>query len=277
VYLGTLGLFLLIRGSAVGWSTTAPFFVDNPLVTLDAPHRIANAFVHLGFYGYKMIWPRTLSIDWAYDQLPVFDPALAALLALVLLAAWVGVAWLLWKRSTAGLFLWVAIAAGFAVTGNVLVIIGTNFAERLAYLPLAFACGLAGYGLSRVGWSRSSITAAVVIIALLLGFRAGIRSADFRSSTALYEATAAAAPRAVKSLTTLANIRLRQEKRPDLAVPILERVVKIWPDYPRALSSLAEAYALTGNRTGALEMDRRAREAAERLQSQGPQRIRRPS
>ena len=66
-------------------------------------------------------------------------------------------------------------------------------------------------------------------------------------------------------MTTLGNIRLRQERRPDLAIPILERVVSIWPEYPRALSSLTEAYARTGNRQAALEMDRRAKEASERL------------
>lgn len=267
LYLGMLGLFLVVRGSAVGWATKAPFFVDNPLVTVEAPQRIANAFVLLGFYGYKMIWPRTLSIDWAYDQLPVVGLMWAVPLALLLVAGWIGVALLLRKRSVPALFLWVFIAAGFAVTANVLIPIGTNFAERLAYLPLAGACGLAGFGLSRLSWNRTTKVAALVIVVLLAGARTAVRTSDFRSSTAVYEATARAAPRAVKSLTTLGNIRLRQERRPDLAIPILERVVSIWPEYPRALGSLAEAYAVTGNRTGAVEMDRRAREAAERLQS----------
>ncbi len=266
VYLGVLGLFLLVRGSAVGWGTKAPFFVDNPLVAVDAPARIANAVLLQGYYGYKMIWPKTLSIDWAYDQLPVLDLVWAAPLALIFLAAWFTVAWLLRKRSVTGLFLWVAVAAGFAVTANVLVPIGANFAERLAYLPLSFACGLAGFGLSRLRWSTASIVALMAVAVLLAGVRTGIRTTDFRSSTALYEATAAASPRAVKSLTTLGNIRLRQDNRPDLAIPILEQVVSIWPDYPRALSSLSEAYARTGNRTGAVEMDRRAREAARKLQ-----------
>ena len=266
VYTGTLLLFLLLRGSAVGWGTRAPFFVDNPLITLGAPARICNAIVLLGFYGYKMVWPRTLSIDWAYDQLPVLDLLWAALLALLLVAAWIVAAWWLRKRSAHGLFLWIAVVAGFAVTANVLVPIGTNYAERLAYLPLAFACGLGGFGLSRLRWSSGFVMAIVVALVLVAGARTGLRTSDFRSSTALYEATARATPRAVKSLTTLGNIRLRQDRRPDLAVPILERVVGIWPEYPRALSSLAEAYALTGNRTGAVEMDRRAGEAAERLQ-----------
>ena len=89
-----------------------------------------------------------------------------------------------------------------------------------------------------------------------------------RSSAAIYEATVRTSPRAVKSLATLGQIRLLVEGRPEEAIPILERAVAIWPDYPRPWSLLAEANRRLGRADRAAECAARADEAARKLREE---------
>ena len=258
--------FLLLRASVVGWGTVHAFFVDNPLVAVDPATRIANAFLLLALYGWKTLWPATLSVDWSFDQLPVLPllpwalPAAAALAA-----AWAAVLRLLARHDRAAAFLWAFAPLAFAVTGNVVVPIGTNFGERLAYLALVGWCGLAALALSRISAPRRAGVAIAAVLLVLAGARSAVRAKDFRGSVELYEATVRAAPRAVKSLTSLGHVRLFKLGRPDLAIPPLERAVAIWPDYPRALDLLAQCNARLGRTMEAGRYARRAQEAAARL------------
>jgi len=265
-YAGAFGLFFVLRTSCVGWGKVATVFVDNPLVAAGTLTRWANAVLLLGFYAIKAIFPIRLSIDWAFDEIPVVPLVpWGGLAAVLLLVMWGGVAALLWRRSRLGTFLFLFFPAGFAVTGNIVTTIGTNFAERLAYLPLVGFCGLAGYALASLGWSRREITACVAALVVLWGARTAARGLDYRSAEALYAATARATPRAVKSLVSLGLVRLHTAGRPDLAIPPLERAVAIWPDYPRALNLLAEAYARTGDDERARDYAARAEAAAAKL------------
>lgn len=265
-YAGALALVLLARGAAVGWHRTPVPFVDNPLVRVDAPTRVVNAILLLGRYLRESVWPDPLSIDWSFDQIPVHPLASAATpAALALLVAWVVVLVLLVRRHRAAAFLFGFFFAAFAVTSNVLSPIGTIFGERLAYLPLAGLCGLAGLALARLVPRRGALAAVVAVIVVAAGARVAVRTRDFRSSSALYEATVRTSPRAVKSLTTLGQIRLLVEGRPDEAIPYLERAVAIWPDYPRPWSLLAEANRRLGRDDRAAECAARADEAARKL------------
>lgn len=267
-HLAALLAFLVLRGSVVGWGTVRVFFVDNPLAAVDPATRIANACLLLGLYAWKALWPATLSIDWNFDQisvLPLLPRALPA--ALVLVAAWSVVAVILRRRAATAGFLWVFPVLAFAVTANVAFPIGTNFAERLAYLALVGWCGLAGLALSRV--RRPRVLAAVVVsVVLIAGGRGAVRTRDFRGSVELYEATVRATPRAVKSLASLGHVRLFKLDRPDLAIPPLESAIAVWPSYPRALDLLSRCHARLGRSVEAAAYARRAREAQARLQAE---------
>ena len=241
VFGGVFAAYLLLRGSAVGWTPEAWPFVDNPLTAASAPTRVANAVLLLARYAGKMLWPRTLSVEYGFDQIGVVPLVpWGALGALALAAVAAGaVVWLLRRGRRLEAFLVAFVPLAFTVTGNVLVPIGTIFAERLAYLGLMGFCGLAGLALAAI---PSTVWRSVALGTLLVACasRTIARGRDYRDLAALSEATAAASPRAVKALYNAARTRLRQG-HPKQAIPLLEQAIAIWPDYARARELLEQA------------------------------------
>lgn len=253
-----LAVYLALRGAAVGFAGREFPFVDNPLVAVDPLTRAANAIVLLGRYAALAAWPSNLTIERGFDQIaiaPLASWVLPAALAIV--AAWVGAIIVAWKRGRRDLAV-LAFAAGasFGVTSNVFFPIGTIFAERVAYLPLAFACALAGAGLAAV--PRRAIAIALLAAACAAGAaRAWVRAGDYRDLATLTEATVASSPRSVKALFNAGRTRLRTG-RANEAIEPLERAVAILPDYPRAWATLAEAYEVNGQPGKAREARQRA-------------------
>ncbi len=260
-YGAALAAFLVLRGSVVGWAIPAPSFVDNPLVEADAPTRAVNAVLLFGRYLLDMLWPKTLSIEFGFDQIPVVPMAPWGALAALVIAgvAIASVATLRRRGHPAAAFLLAFPPCAFALTGNLAFPIGTIFAERLAYLPLAGLCGLAGVGLAAIPRRSWRFGVCGVLIAACAA-RSFARGGDYRDLATLSEATVAASPRAVKALVNAGRTRLRQGHAAR-AVPLLERAVEIWPDYRRAWELLADAYAAEGNEARAGEARRRANES----------------
>lgn len=259
-----LALFLVLRGAAVGWGRPAIAFVDNPLAASDPATRVANAVLLLGRYSTKLLRPYPLSVEYGFDQIPVVPLApWGGIAALALLALWAAVGVTLFRRSRVAAFLWAFFPGAFAVTGNALFPVGTILADRLAYLPILGACGLAGMGLGRLPGGPRARTAAAAATLLLLGARTWDRSGDYRDLLTLREATAAASPRAVKALVNAGRTRLRSGRPADAVAP-LELATSIWPDYTRAWELLADAYAAVGRSDLAATAARHAHESGAR-------------
>lgn len=261
-YVGALVLFAALRASAVGWARQPVPFVDNPLANADPATRVANAVLLFGRYVAKMVWPTTLSIDYGFDQIRIVPMVPWGALGALAIGALAALAIVILKKHghENAAFLAAFIPAAFAVTGNLAFPIGTMFAERLAYLPLAGACGLAGVAVAAV----PKPSGRAVVISILLAAcsaRIFVRCGDYADLATLSEATAAASPRAVKALANAGRVRMRQG-HPELAQPLLERAVALWPDYARAWQLLAEAYAEGGDAVRAEEARRRAAAAA---------------
>lgn len=253
--------FLALRGLAVGWERKPPHWVDNPLVRVDAATRMTNAVVLQARYVGKMIVPHPLSLEYGFDQVPVV-PLLpwGALAAVALALGWIGVLLILARRAPAAAFFWVFLPLAFAVTGNFLFPIGTIFGERLAYLPLVAFCALAGIEIASIpgaAWRRIFAAGAILVA---FTPRTALRARDYRSLVAIDAATAEASPRAVKALVNEGRTLLRTGQLRE-ARDILERAVGIWPEYPRALELLSQAYAALGDPGRAADYGRRAAEA----------------
>ena len=245
-----LAVVLALRGAAVGWTTHPPPFVDNPLVSVDAGTRAANAVLLFARYVAKMVWPQTLSIEYGFDQIQV-QPVVpwAGIAALIIAAAFgAAVVQLLRRKHRSAAFFLLWIPAAFAVTGNLIFPIGTIFAERLAYLPLMGFCALAGIALAAIPKRIWSFVALAVVVGALCA-RTYVRSADYRGLATLSEATVAASPNSVKALYNAARTRLRLGHPAD-AVPPLEHALEIWPQYENARRLLEEAKGGGGRSPG---------------------------
>lgn len=260
-YFGAFAAFLVLRGSVVGWAPAAPPLVDNPLAAADAVTRAANAVLLFARYVVAMLWPKTLSIEFGFDQIPVV-PLLpwGAVAALAIVGVAIASVVMLRRRGhRVAAFLLAFPPCAFAVTGNLAFPIGTIYAERLAYLPLAGFCGLAGLGLAAIP-NRSWRHGVCGVLLAVCAARTVARGGDYRDLATLSEATAAASPRSVKALVNAGRTRLRLGHAAS-AVPLLEEAVAIWPDYARAWELLADAYTVVGDEARAETAKRRARDA----------------
>ncbi len=122
-------------------------FVDNPLVGWDFWTARMTAVKVIGKYFWLLLWPRTLSCDYSYNQIPMVDwhfhtwEDLKALIALISVVMVVLVAIRNYRRNQALFFFILLFFGTFLPTSNLMVIIGSIMAERFMYLP---SIGFAG-------------------------------------------------------------------------------------------------------------------------------------
>jgi tetratricopeptide (TPR) repeat protein len=214
------------------------FDLENPLVALKPGLRIANALSLAGLYALKTLVPYRLSADHSAYALP-----LAA--GFAEWRAWAGVAFALalltlaiafWRRRPL-VALGISLFAGslFPVS-NVPFVIGTIWAERLAYLPSAgLAAAAAGLlmGLalevprpSRVPWKETLLAGAV----LAYGIAAVVRNLAWADDRTLYRDMVAKVPNSAKAHYNVAwDAQLRGERA--TAIEHLARAVEIFPRY----------------------------------------------
>jgi len=252
-YAAAFAGYLVLRWLAVG----APAMdrlaeLENPLLSLPQPWRALNALVVAWRYVVLQIFPATLSADYSFDSIPLTRSpgVLAAALAATLgaLAAW---AWSARRAPRAflagGIYL-----AGFAVTSNVLFLIPTILGERLAYLPSAGLCLLAGLAYERSAkQSRALAIAVLAVVASALALRTAVRNLDWHDNFTLAVATVSAYPDNVKMSRNL-GVLLLDSGQLEAAREHLERAYRLDPGYPDLLDSLAVLRFRQGDLPGAL-------------------------
>ncbi|MCP3982280.1 MAG: tetratricopeptide repeat protein [bacterium] len=154
---------------------------DNVLVTLDGVPRVATTLAMLARYAMLLVRPVGLSGDYSGSAFAV-QPALFALLPLVGLALLTGLSFLVLRpllgareggkrpAMAACLFL-----VPYLVVGNLIVLNGAGFAERLVYVPAAGFCMLVGLAWTALyervasAGGRTAALALVLLCALGLG------------------------------------------------------------------------------------------------------------
>lgn len=216
LYLLVLLGYLVLRISILG--EALPDFrvtLEGPLASLDNPLKQAALWPRLwtavevaGRYLWLMIWPRELSADYSYNQIPILHSPDTSPVFLALLA-WTGLIGLAW-----GSYVWgkarAFLCVGFTVctflpVSNLLFPIGTIMGERLFYLPSVGLCLLIGLGWQRViEWSghapdrtrpvRWTAGALVTVLVVLLAVRTVMRNLDWRDNLVLFRAAATVSP-----------------------------------------------------------------------------------
>jgi tetratricopeptide (TPR) repeat protein len=232
-------------------------FVDNPLVAADFWTARLTAFKVFAQYVFLLVWPATLSCDYAYRQITAagWTDALA-LTGLALVAALVALAAYTWRRRPAVAFLVGFFLVALLPTSNLLFPIGSIMGERFLYLPLAgFAAGVA---VALPLLLRQPRLAAVVSAGIVLAYcgRTAIRNRDWQDSLHLWSSTVAAVPESFRGHQSLALARFHAEDL-DGAIAEGERARAILaglsPEQtdPTTLYELGRYYAAKADRAGA--------------------------
>jgi tetratricopeptide (TPR) repeat protein len=229
---------LAARWAVIGGVIKAPGFrifeLENPLATLSAGERSANAAAILLRYVGRLLVPLRLSADesgWAIPVVRGFYPVGVA--ALLLGAAILVIAFLRERENRDLAFGVLFFAAAFAMTANLLFPIGTILAERLAYLPSAgFALALSSVVLgSRMAQGPSRRRAFLLIaIAVAYGARTAVRNPVWKDDETLFAETVRTSPGSAKAHYNLAWVSA-ERGRLSLALEEYTRATRIYPKY----------------------------------------------
>ncbi|MFQ5767755.1 MAG: tetratricopeptide repeat protein [Acidobacteriota bacterium] len=251
------------------------FLVLGRLMRAGPPPLVNNPIAHAGFMAGRLqalrlvgkgltlfIWPRHLSVDYSFAavRVPHLNPA-----ALVQAAACLTLAGLfLWMLRSRPLALWGALffLLSQALTANLLVPIGTIFAERLLYLPMIGLCLLAAdlgaAGIKRLLQARrlsllaqAAATVLALAVAAALTWRTLERERDYASDLILWSRTAAAQPRSAKAHYNLGR-SLAVRGRDTEAIGQYRAALEILPAHIEALNNLAVSLLRTGHPREAL-------------------------
>ncbi len=211
-------------------------FLINPLAWLPAKLRILNALRIAWKYVGLQVAPLSLSCDYSYAAIPLYATCRhtwpAAIAAALLVALWIRSARLPGKEW----FLAGAIYfSGFATTANILLPAGTIMGERLAYLPsVGFCLVLALLWLQvnrkwpQAGW------AVMALVVTLFSMRTIARNQDWYDNSTLFSSALKVVPQDAKMLDAVGGEYITRG-RPDLAQPLLERAILIYPNFPEEL------------------------------------------
>jgi protein O-mannosyl-transferase len=201
-------LFLMQRAIVLAGTSGDVPYVDNPIIGAGFWTGRLTALAVMGRYLGLFLWPRRLSADYSFPQIPLAHGSAGEWAAWsgVALIALLAVAMLRVHRGT--FFCLAAAFITFLPASNLIFPTGTIMAERLMYLPSAFLCGAVVVGLySFVAALQVRGLAPVLACVGLtaLGIRTFERNADWRDEVTLWTATARDSPRSFKSHGALAE------------------------------------------------------------------------
>jgi hypothetical protein len=279
VLLVLVGGWLALREAAVGDPRHGTPVEDNPLVARSGTARVVGALAVGVRWIVQLLVPFSSSADYGAPvplsgKVPV---GLAApLTALVLAGLLAAAIWL--RRSRPGLAFWCAfLVLSYLPASNLLLPIGTVFAERLLYLPSVAVCALLGAGIAAI--PRREIAGAVlVLVSCGYGGLSVARGFDWHSDRTLFEHEVAHPPHSSRAAVSLAHLvededperaerlyRLAEAMTPDSigmhlaygtfllergdaagALRHLARADALYPDSPSTLLNLGAAYARLG-------------------------------
>ncbi len=229
IYAGAAAVYLILRQNAVPLSLNAISTLDNPLAALSPVFRIANAVKVAGLYLGLQVFPARLSADYSANGISLHQSWAFAIAALAIAAA-VMAAWLACIRRYPAIFLAGCIyGAGFALTANILFPIGTILGERLAYLPSAGFCLLAGLSLEL---PKKKVAYAILAVAVIaLSARTVIRTFDWRNNLTLYTSAVEVMPESSGAHAGLGAEYLKRHE-PDKAYREFQKAAAIYPQNP---------------------------------------------
>jgi protein O-mannosyl-transferase len=251
-YGAVAAIYVALRWKAVGllgigWIP----MIQNPLVSLSAPLRMANALRLAWLMLWLHVYPARLSVDYSYNAVPVIlewsHLAVWIAASFVLLAIWLYGS----LRSKAVFTAGVIYLAGFALTANFFFAGATNLGERWAYLPSAGFCLLFGLAYEWLADRQRTVAIALLsIIIVAMSIRTVMRNFDWKGNFSLVMATERTYPQSVRAQHA---VGLEYMKIGDVAraKQHFEAAERIYRDYPHLQISMATLAVQGGDWEGA--------------------------
>ena len=263
--------YLIARDAVLGGLTIEAIgFESNPIASLPAGTRIMTAIALVARYAGLMVFPKTLSYVYGPGAItPVTSMAAPQFLAgAAILAGLVVLTVLAWRRSSFVAFWGAFVLVTFSIVSNILVPIGTAFAERLLYLPSVGILALAAWGLARLAAllpaaeniRRLAFAGLVAVLAVAGAWRSWVRDLDWRSSRVLYLSQERTPVRSSQT-TFNAGIMHFQDKAYDEALSLFRESMELYPS-AKTLYFLGRTLGATG---ADAERERVYQETAERF------------
>ena len=270
IYAGYVALslaFVVLRYAVLRGLTTAPtrFSIENPLIDTTIPIRVLTAlkvwFQCIGL----LLWPRSLSADYSYNQIPLLSHwgSFATVTILLLTVAFFAI--LIWSyKHLPDLFFGIGFfTITYSIVSNIIVPIGTIRADRLLYLPLLGFCLAGGVGLANLEGSiqnpdrRNAFRVSLGALLLILAARTIIRNRDWRDPTHLYLQALRTSPNSVKVRTYLGEEYGKEDKL-DKSLEHYRAAANILPDSAELLNNVGSLLMRMGNIDEAISYFQRA-------------------
>lgn len=227
-------LYVLARFAVVGSFGEQPLgSVQSWLSRLPATERLVTAVGLIGHYVRLLVFPRILSADYSwrsFDAMSAGTPwvllgALATLGGFLLL-------FVAWKRHPIITFGLLFELIAIAPVSNLIVPLGTSFAERLFYVPLAGVSIAAAAACASLAARSSRPVVAGVLTTLLiaLGARSAARVREWKDDDTLFRSVLAHYPNNVVA-RTYAAIGARERGDGAAALAHYDAALAVEPEY----------------------------------------------
>ena len=248
-------VYLIARDAVLGGLTIEAIGVeDNPIANLPAGTRSMTAVALVARYAGLMVFPKTLSYIYGPGAItPVTSIAAPQFLAgAAILAGFVVLTVMAWRRSPFVAFWGAFVLVTFSIVSNILVPIGTGFAERLLYLPSVGILALAAWGLARLAAllpasesvRQLAFAGLVAVLAVAGAWRSWVRDLDWRSNKVLFLAQERTPVRSSQT-TFNAGLMHFEDKAYDKALPLFRESIELYPT-AKALYFVGRTHGATG-------------------------------
>ncbi len=272
-WVATAVVFLLIRGSIIGWSIGEPpmELMNNPFLIWDgsqyipmpAAEKWATIVYTLGLYLKLLFVPWPLIHDYYPRHIEVMTWAHPAVI--LSLAAHIALAaaalWLIARRSV-GAWVILLYAATLSLASNILFPVGTNMSERFLYLPSMAPAILAGWWLARLyAWSDQKdsrfmyfkpTAGTVMAIGVVFAMLTLIRNPVWKDNYTLFTTDVEVAQNSAKLRNAAGGETIARAMTPEYefartdmlktAIGHLNRATEIHPTYKNAWLLLGNAH-----------------------------------
>ena len=264
-YIFVFTFYLLIRIKITGLPSGVTKEVMNaPFVLATGDQAFATKIMVLGKYLVMLVFPKTLSYDYSYNQIPyVHLTDWKCILSILFNGVLAFIAIMLFKKrhiiSFAILFYFITIS----IVSNFVFDVGSPFNDRFLFQPsIGFAIAIA-FLISYFGTlKQGNIVFKTIAIACFLsiiiagGIRTILRNPDWKNNESLFTADARHAPNSAKTQTyegvallnkgTAEKDSIKKNTYFDEAIVYFKKALKIYPAFADPNIDLGNIYAQQG-------------------------------